>query len=77
MDDLYSPTKRERYYKQAHHIKVLMRKLQTADKMSEIYNLNTDLNIAVAKLVKLKYDDLTAYKSHITKMLNDINERGN
>ena len=77
MDDLYSPTKRERYYKQAHHIKVLMRKLQTADKMSEIYNLNTDLNIAVAKLVKLKYDDLTAYKSHITKMLNDINESGN
>ena len=77
MDDLYSPTKRERYYKQAHHIKVLMRKLQTADKMSEIYNLNTDLNIAVAKLVKLKYDDLTAYKSHITKLLNDINERGN
>lgn len=77
MDDLYYPMNRDRYYKQAHDIKVLMRKLQTTDKSSDIYNLNAELNSAVAKLARIKYDDLTAYKQHMKKMLNDICERGN
>lgn len=77
MNDLYYPEKRERYYKQAHHIKQLMRKLQTADNIGEVYYLYNEIVSAVAKLAEIKHEDLQQYKSHITKMLTDINERGN
>lgn len=72
MDDLYSLEKRKRYYKQAHHIKMLMRKLQTSDEIADVYNLHTEIESAVAKLAEIKYEDLTEYKSHMKKMLNDI-----
>lgn len=72
MNDLYYPSKRELYYKQAHRIKKLMRELQTTDEITDVFILHRELQLAVAKLVNIKCDDLTAYKSHMTKMLNDI-----
>lgn len=72
MDDLNYPEYREKYYKQAHHIKQLLRKMQTADEIASVYNLHNDIELAVAKLAKIKYDDLYKHKSHMSKMLNDI-----
>ncbi len=76
MDDLYYKEYRERYYKQAHHIKQLLRKLQTSDEIADVYNLHTEIESAVAKLAEIKYEDLNKYKSHMAKMLTDICERG-
>ena len=72
MDDLNYPKYREKFYKQSHHIKQLLHKLQTADDVANVYTLHGDIEGALAKLVKIKYDDLNEYKSHMTKMLNDI-----
>lgn len=77
MDDLYYPEKRDRYYKQAHHIKQLMRKLQTTDDTGDIYDLYEEIVLNVAELAEIKFEDLDEYKSHMKKMLTDICERGN
>lgn len=77
MDDLYYPEKRDRYYKQAHHIKQLMRKLQTTDDTGDVYDLYEEIVLNVAELAEIKFEDLDEYKSHMKKMLTDICERGN
>lgn len=76
MNDLYYTEYRERYYKQAHHIKQLLRKLQTSDEIADVYNLHSEIESAVAELATIKYYDLDKYKSHIAQMLTDICERG-
>lgn len=76
MNDLYYTEYRERYYKQAHHIKQLLRKLQITDNIYELINLHSDIDKAVGELAEIKYEDLTKYKSHMAQMLTDICERG-
>lgn len=76
IDDLYYPEKRERYYKQAHHIKVLLRSMQTADTIKDIAVLHRKISEAVDILADIKYSDKIEYKEHMDKMLTDIIERG-
>lgn len=72
MDDLNYPEYRKRFYKQSHHIKQLLRELQTADEIADVYKLQFDIVSAVAKLTVIKCEDLDEYKSHMKKMLTDI-----
>lgn len=76
MDDLYYPAKRERYYKQAHHIKQLLRSMQTADTLSDVAVLHRKILDAVDILADIKYADKIEYMEHMRKMLADINEMG-
>lgn len=76
MDDLYYSEYREKYYKQAHHIKVLLRSMQTADTIKKIAVLHRKITEAVDILADIKYSDTLKYKDHMHKMLTDICERG-